>query len=260
MHPNPVRRASAALVLATLAAAALLPLGTAQAAGVSGQGTWETTLLPRDINNDGMVDAFYDTVLDVSWLANADANGPMNWANANAWAAGLDVYGKTGWRLPTMIDTGAPGCDWSLAGGTDCGYNVQTISADGQTVFSEMAHLWYVSLANKAVCTPGDSICNTPQPGWGLTNTGAFRNLHASYYWSGVALATSRSAWYFDTYRGEQFGLRQGNELAALAVHPGDVGIVPEPQTYALLLMGVAAVLLGVRQRRSRHRPGVTPA
>ena len=96
------------VVFSTLAAAALLPLGTAQAAGVSGQGTWETTLLPRDINGDNIVDAFYDTVLDVSWLANANANGPMNWATATAWAAGLDVYGKTGWRLPTMIDTGAP--------------------------------------------------------------------------------------------------------------------------------------------------------
>lgn len=164
------------IILSTLAAAALLPLGTAHAVGVSGQGTWETTLLPRDINGDNVVDTFYDTVLDVSWLANANAAGRMTWANANAWAAGLDVFGKTGWRLPTMIDTGVPGCNISIAGGTDCGLNVQTISPDGQTVFSEMAHLWYVSLGNKAYCTPGDSACSSPQPGWGLTNTGAFSN------------------------------------------------------------------------------------
>lgn len=212
----------------------------------------QTTLLPRDINDDGTVDAFYDTVLDVSWLADANAAGPMNWANANAWAANLDVYGTTGWRLPTMIDTGASGCDWSDAGGTDCGHNVQTISVDGKTVFSEMAHLYYVSLGNKAYCPPGDANCNSAQPGWGLTNTGDFRNLQASDYWSGVAYAPfpTNDAWGFSTSDGGQGYGGQGNEVYAVAVRPGDVtAAVPEPQTYALLLMGVAGVLVAVRRR-----------
>jgi hypothetical protein len=129
---------------------------------------------------------------------------------------------------------------------------VQTISPDGQTVFSELAHLWYVSLGNKAYCTPGNSACNTPQPGWGLTNTGAFSNMQASDYWSGVAYAPNPSfrAWHFDTNFGHQLSRVQSDAIYAVAVRPGDVtAVVPEPQTYALLLMGVAAVLLGVRQR-----------
>lgn len=99
------------LILSTLAAAVLLPLGTSQAAGVSGQGTWETTLLPRDINGDGRVDAFCDTVLNMSRRADANSgagsvydgvigssptDGMMTRADANAWAANLDVYGATG--------------------------------------------------------------------------------------------------------------------------------------------------------------------
>lgn len=48
--------------------------------------------------------AYYDTEADLTWLADAnyamtsgyDADGLMNWANANAWAAGLDVEGVTG--------------------------------------------------------------------------------------------------------------------------------------------------------------------
>jgi len=256
-------------VLSTLAAAAQLALVAAQAAGVPGQGSWETTLLPRDINGDGTVDAFYDKVLNVSWLANANAavgsvyvapwavgteyDGVMNWANAKAFAAGLDVYGTTGWRLPTMIDTGVSGCDESYTGGTDCGLNVQTISQDGQTVFSEMAHLYYVSLGNKAYCTPNAS-CTPPQPGWGLTNTGGFRNMQALIYWTSVAYAPypADDAWYFGTVDGSQGYYPQSQEIFALAVRPGDVtAAVPEPHINALLLLGLAGVVAAARRRSS---------
>jgi len=237
-------------ILSSLALAALLPVGAAHATGVSGQGTWETTLLPRDINGDGAVDAFYDTVLDVSWLADGAVIGVTTGGEASAWAANLDVHGITGWRLPTMIDTGAPGCDHSFAGGTDCGFNPQTISQDGQTVFSEMAHLGFVSLGNKAYCLPGDSECMAPQPDWGLTNTGGFRNLYGTAYWLGLAFEPYPvdMVWTFDTQYGYQNGFPQEWEGLSIAVHAGDVAAVPEPQTSALLLLGVAGVLATVRR------------
>jgi hypothetical protein len=65
---------------------ALLPLGAALAAGVPGQGTWETTLQSRDINHDGTVDAFCDTVLNVTWLANA--NVAVGSSDVAPWAVG----------------------------------------------------------------------------------------------------------------------------------------------------------------------------
>ena len=135
------------------ATCALVLAGNAGAVGVSGQGTWETTLQPRDLDGDTVTDAFYDAELNITWLRNANVNGQMAWADANAWAANLVVGAYSDWRLPTMIDTGAPGCDFSLAGGTDCGYNMQTKT--GTTVFSEMAHLYYVTLGNKAYYAPG---------------------------------------------------------------------------------------------------------
>ncbi len=64
---------------------------TAQAAPISGRGTWESTLQARDINGDLTIDASYDTELNITWLANWNANDPMTWSAANAWAAGLDV-------------------------------------------------------------------------------------------------------------------------------------------------------------------------
>ena len=133
----------------------------AHAAPVSGQGTWETTLQARDFDaNPATIEGYYDTVLGVTWLADANANGTMTWDAANAWAAGLDFgAGIDNWRLPTMIDNGNDGCNYSTTGGTDCGYNVQTTTDSppypAATVYSEMASLFYDTLGNLAYYTPG---------------------------------------------------------------------------------------------------------
>ena len=257
-------RLTALLGAISAIATTLVLAAPAHAVAVPGQGTWQSTLQPRDINGDGTVDAFYDTALNITWLANANAgaassfdngfsttDGAMTWANAKNWAASLNVYGNTGWRLPTMIDTGASGCDFSNAGGTDCGYNVQTKS--GATVYSEIAHLYYVALGNKAYCKPGSASC-VEQPGWGLTNTGGFSNLQDFGYWSGVPYAPSHlvDAWLFYTGYGLQGVGGQSDELFALAVRPGDVTgavlRVPEPQTLAMVLLALGAVTV-VRRR-----------
>ncbi len=251
----------------TATALALLVSASAYAAPVPGQGSWQNTLQARDINGDGTVDAFYDTVLNVTWLADANAgagssfdngrnatDGQMTWTNAKAWAASLNVLGTTGWRLPTMIDTGTSGCNFAHSG-TDCGYNVQTISADGQTVYSEMAHLYYASLGNLAYCDiTGDCSLGfaSTAPDYMLSNTGGFRNLQAWAYWSGVAYAPFPSdvAWYFVTRYGNQFNVDQYIEFYALAVRPGDVtAAVPAPQVLGLVLVAIGAAVVAMRRR-----------
>lgn len=225
-----------------VAAACALAAGLAQAAGVPGQGTWETTLLPRDIDGDTVTDAFYDTALDITWLRDANVNGTMVWNDAQSWVNTLVVGGVGGWRLPTMVDTGAPGCDFSYSGGTDCGQNVDTAT-------SEMAHLYYVTLGNKAYY---DISGSGPQPGWGLTNTGGFQNLQPNGYWSGTEYAPDTFyAWTFYTSRGVQHFDGQLNQIYALAVRTGDVAAVPEPQGLVLMLAGLTLVGLVTRQRRS---------
>ncbi|MDC8771788.1 PEP-CTERM sorting domain-containing protein [Roseateles albus] len=234
---------------------AMTLVGGAQAAGVSGQGSWQSTLLARDLDGNlaNGPEAFYDTTLQITWLDKVKQYGD-SWDNAKTWAAGLNVNGVTGWRLPTIMDTGTAGCDLSGAGGTDCGYNVQTKSGaptqyeSGQTVYSEMAHLFYVTLGNKGYRAPGTGYA---QDGWGLTNTGNFQNLKASHYWSGTGYAPyQNSAWRFNTHYGNQDFDVYFMSAYALAVRPGDVAAtVPEPETYALMLLGLGAVLVARRRR-----------
>lgn len=223
----------------------------AHAASVSGQGTWETTLQGRDLDgNLATFEAYYDTSLNITWLANADYAGTwMGWVDANAWAAGLNISGITGWRLPTVTDTGPSGCDFAYTG-TDCGYNVDTATG-------EMAHMFYTTLGNKGYF---DTSGAYPQDGWGLTNTGPFSNIQSDgnnygLYWSGTEYAPNTVyAWEFGFYFGEQKFDYQDNEFKSWAVHSGDVGdVAPIPLPAAAWLFGSGLLgLIGFARRKAR--------
>lgn len=270
--PRELKHATGMLVVALATTAA----PQAKATAVSGQGTWETTLQSRDLDGDlsNGPEAFFDAVLNVTWLADANfartsgytsaanggvprgsefgtnviwTDGSMGWDAANTWAANLNVNGLTGWRLPTMVDTGPLGCNRAFSG-TDCGYNVSTST-------SELAHMYQVTLRNLAYYDPSG---NGPQSGWGLTNTGPFSNLQSSRYWYGVAYTppandpwSINDAWIFLSENGHQLDSEKANGFYAWAVRSGDVATaVPEPQTYALALAGLAVAVRAAKRRK----------
>ncbi|MFZ4860535.1 MAG: DUF1566 domain-containing protein [Desulfuromonadaceae bacterium] len=163
--------------------------------------------------------AVYDTDFNITWLANANANGPMNWTAANTWAAGLNIGGYTGWRLPTADPV--------------CGVNYNCTN-------SELGHLFYT----EGGLTQGQSITSS------AVLPSFFSNMQNSVYWSGTEYAPSPDfAWYFNTDFGIQGIDGKDYNYYAWAVRSGDVAAVPEPGVMGLLGIGALA-WAGTRARR----------
>lgn len=198
---------------------------TALADPVPGQGTWDDPQLglqERDINGDGVADAFFDPALNISWLAEA-SQFLGNWDNAMAWAAGLEVYGVTGWRLPTLAAI-ADSCD-------------SPPSPDS----SEWTHIFFVTLGNSKSCGGGISA---------LTNTGPFNNLmDDEAYWSATDFPEiPTGARDFFTYFGTQSGHDKWINLYGWAVHDGDVGALLDP---GILLQRLADATVDIGSGKS---------
>jgi hypothetical protein len=237
---------------------------TTYAVAVSGQGTWETTLQGRDL--DGIAatyEAYYDTALDITWLADANyaltsgtdvdgvINGLMTWAGANYWASILDINGITGWRLPAVGPINGSTFDINVSNNatTDAGWADDNSWIDGSgNPVSEMGYMYYVTLGDLGFCAPEDAnpgSCTQPID-WGLSNTGPFSNIQSSqYYWSETGYDPNY-AWNFKFNDGLQsLGGTTGGLLYAWAVHDGDVGtaVVPVPTALWLFYSGLLSII-----------------
>ena len=179
------------------------------------------------------------------------ANGSTTWLGAKAVINYLNSTGYGGtnqWRLPSITDTGAAGCDFGFSG-TDCGYNVDVASG-------ELARLYQNDLGRIA----GFDTIGTPQSGYGIfANDGAqtangtvgpFSNVRSDAYWSGLEYANDAgTAWLFGTSDGVQTFEPKAGKYFMWAVTPGQVTPVPVPA--ALWLLGPALLGLAGRRRSS---------
>lgn len=207
----------------------------------------------RDINGDGSIDAYYDVVQDLTWLADANFAATsgyvqtlplpfpsefMMWTEATSWAAQLNYYGTTGWRLPDFVSAPGGAAPGSLGGMFD-GYSCAEIPAR------------FCSLG------PTEVDLLIGQIGGGA---GSFTNLSTT--------------WLGSTFGADHYGAVQSslggsllltNELqastaraGAWAVRDGDVTAVtpvPEPSTYALMLAGLGVVAFVAGRRRNPLPP-----
>lgn len=243
-------------------------------------GSAQATLIDR---GGGLI---YDTDLNITWMQNASlaagsiyddgwspSDGRMSFASAQAWVSGLNYYdpvlGTTisGWRLPAGYDLGAPGspipappfsgpgCDWQPSG-YDCGWNMLPRS-------SELVYLFYVELGNLGSYAPDGTL----RPGvsgvdWGTVHTGPFINVQNYIYWSTILNPVDPTQqWrHFKFYDGRMsWRLDEPPDNIPWAVHDGDVGLlsvaaaVPEPETYALMLVGLALLTFRARRTTQYH-------
>lgn len=236
-------------------------------------GTAHAALEGRDLNGSiGSFEAYYDTELNITWLANANLaasnafgvlginpDGSMSWDVSQSWIAAMNTnnyLGFSDWRLPITgpVNGIAINDTFSYDGSTDNAYNVSapgTLYAGSKG--SEMAYLFFNELSGKSYCTPTPTC---PQPGYGLGNTGPFDNIQAkdssALYWSDTEYMNlgPYNAWAFTFYSGGQgYGGKPG-PFYAWAVRPGDVAAVPEANMWAMQLAGLG--LIGVAARRRK--------
>lgn len=179
--------------------------------------------------------------------------GVVNWYGAMAFAKYLNSIkyaGSTEWRLPTVIDLGSDGCNFSYSG-TDCGINSAT---NGTLRGNEFAELYYKELGiEPAIDTQG--LPTNSVSGINPDNH-FFTGLYESdyIYWTGSELPLtnplSRSvSWYFDIGYGEQnYTAARFQKMSFWAIAPGRIGVVPEPESEAMILVGLG--LIGLMSRR----------
>ncbi|MBL8485492.1 MAG: PEP-CTERM sorting domain-containing protein [Rhodocyclaceae bacterium] len=213
-------------------------------------------------------------MLNVTWLQDAnyaktslyDSDGRMNWADANTWAADLVYHDSVrgvdydDWRLARNSPVGSA---WNYTtsnnGSTDFAFNIASPK-------SELAYMYYVNLGLKGFYSTsgsrrtdygifGNGTCNGVDcSSYGQADVGLVKNLQALVYWSGTADAryAAELAWALHNDGGRQFSRFQHSEWYAWAVRPGDVAAVPEPETYAMFLAGLAVMGGAVRRRTGK--------
>lgn len=206
----------------------------------------EASLLNRGTDTLGNR-LIYDSDLNITWYDYTYSYtnySQTSWYNALSWADSLTVtlngvvYGD--WRLPTMIINQDP---------PTYGYD-KTHTYGFNITNSEMGHLFYSELGNKAYYATDGSY---PQSGWGLTNTGDFQHLYATFYYTdtdyyyNVWSAVYQSFWTGEQYAAAKLALG-GTGVYAMAVLNGDVSAVPIPGAIWLLGGGLAG--LGALRRR----------
>lgn len=216
--------------------------------------------------------AYYDDVLDITWLADANYaatngfgtgwNGAMTKAGAQDWVLAMNAaqfLGASGWRLPTVEPANGTAFNYTFTsnGSSDRGYNLSapgTIYA-GSTA-SEFAHLFYNTLGNKSPCDPVTSfaaVCS-PQAGSGLSNAGPFVGIQSYGYWTGTPYEpTPGLIWAFSFGNGNQTDDNNPDAQYAWAVHDGDpFAVVPVPA--AVWLFGSALGVMGVIRRNKSEK------
>ncbi len=231
----------------------------------------------------------YDDVLKVTWLQDAnyaktsgyDADGRMNWSDANAWATNLVYGGYDDWRLARNSPVNGESWIYSPQDGTpeyvggkgDRGYNIVSTA-------SELSYMYYVNLGLKG---KGDYFYDerlrfrtflrtdfgvmqsgiedfSPESINLFADVGLVKNLYNFMYWSGTVyeepVGEGMPEWdhfAFITTIGRQWMGFDNQRLYAWAVRDGDVtSPVPEPETYAMMLAGLG--LLGVVARRRKQK------
>ncbi len=256
-------------------------------------GSAQAALQGRDVDGVSVngYEAFYDTVLNVTWLADAnyaktsgfDTDGAMTWDKAMAWVGSLSFQGVTDWRLPHFEPVNglsivyySPIREDAYNGHIDASYNITSPR-------NELAYMYYVNLRLQGAINP-DGVF---QFGVGVNRSGVqpipdvpdgrIVNLKSNLYWTNVRdqdeYQKSWGLWTSPFVAGSNGRDYRYNDHYAWAVHdgdpfklsvpvvvPGPAPAVDEPASAWLMLAGLGVSTLLMRRRGEIKRQAVALA
>jgi hypothetical protein len=182
----------------------------------------------------------YDPNLDITWLRDWGASGLANWYTQLAWAANLQVGPFSGWSLPTALNEDGSGPCRAI-------YNC---------IGTQMGFLYGIELGNIF------GSLSSASPDAGMWNRGPFQNVpildpqHSYSYWTSTyeGQGASQGTYFFEISTGSEGATLSPTQYmapwSAVAVRAGDVAApIPEPETWAMMLMGLAAGAVTLRKR-----------
>ncbi len=134
--------------------------------GLCSAGLAQADLLGRDADGNAAngSEAYFDTVLGITWLADANhayssgqaagSFGAMTWTDTQAWLsgsvnAGGGLYGVTTWRLPTTTLANPPGYTWS-SGLADYANGTADYGINHSQPSNELGFMYSVNLGLRA--------------------------------------------------------------------------------------------------------------
>lgn len=207
----------------------------------------------------------YDTVLDVTWLQDANyastsgfsADGKLGVNSASQWVNNLEYFDSINnilyddWRLPTRLEDNIPfHFGWWVSGGT-----IDPTPTQGP--HTELSYMYYVNLGlNGYLDTHGAWATNFGIHGdstfGGQNNIELVQNLQGGEYWLDFSMADVSNSYdtqpfTFNTNTGNH-NVRQYDSLFVWAVRDGDVISVSEPTTLFILIVGLFSLNM-VRSR-----------
>ena len=173
----------------------------------------------------------YDADFNITWLRSTTGANTMTFEQANSWAS-LNWGGLSGWHLASAGQV----------------YDSDFYPNTAKGVGSDAAHLFYDVLGSQ----PGVDHGGNPQTVVRNAGTfGAADGLPALVWLSGTH-PHADEAYTFSFFAGINGELPKDALIGAMAVYNGDVLAVPEPETYAMLLGGLALVGAVARKRQAR--------
>ena len=176
-----------------------------------------------------------DTVLNITWVADASLSGAQSWSDLVQWAEDLVYGGYDDWRLASMsVAAGTPtGATDSII---DCATDTEANCRD-----NELGYMYTYYLSGNY----GDDKTGNQAVG-SVTLTGIQLS-----HWSGTEAASSPgNAWVFYPLNGFQTNFGNAYESYGWAVRDGQIAAAPLPATALLMALGFGAMTVLRRARR----------